>query len=212
MRVIFARHGNTFAPGETPVWVGAKEDLPLVPKGLEQARALRDSLKERGFAPARIISGPLQRTWVAAMIVAEGVDQPVSIEIDLRLREIDYGSWGGRSDDEIAEKYGAEAIELWRQDGIVPETADWSPSQDELRLAVSDFVDGLIESAGDDVVVVTSNGILRFIHEKLDAGAKGFSDHKVKTGHVCETALIEGEWQVMSWNEKPEDFAERKTK
>ena len=33
MRLILARHGNTFEAGETPVWVGAREDLPLTARG-----------------------------------------------------------------------------------------------------------------------------------------------------------------------------------
>ena len=57
MRLILARHGNTFGPGDTPVWVGAREDLPLTDKGRVQSIQFGLALKEAGITPARIIAG-----------------------------------------------------------------------------------------------------------------------------------------------------------
>ena len=98
-RILLARHGNTFGPGDTPVWVGAKEDLPLVESGEAQARALGEALAEAGLTPSRIICGPLKRTRRAAGVVAELTGYSGSETIDERLKEIDYGSWGGKSND-----------------------------------------------------------------------------------------------------------------
>ena len=47
-KILLARHGNTFGPGDRIVWVGAQEDLPLVEKGEEQARALGNALRGAG--------------------------------------------------------------------------------------------------------------------------------------------------------------------
>ena len=87
MKIILARHGNTFGPGDTPVWVGAKEDLPLVEKGCEQSAAVGAYLKSEGLMPDRIISGPLKRTLEGADIVAELTNFAGNIEIDDRLKE-----------------------------------------------------------------------------------------------------------------------------
>lgn len=57
-KILLARHGNTFGPGDTPVWVGAKEDLPLVESGEAQARALGEALAAAGLTPGRIVCGP----------------------------------------------------------------------------------------------------------------------------------------------------------
>ena len=44
MDILCARHGNTFAPGQRAVFVGAKEDLPLTEEGETQARDLAIAL------------------------------------------------------------------------------------------------------------------------------------------------------------------------
>jgi probable phosphoglycerate mutase len=38
MQLILSRHGNTFSPQDAVVWVGAKQDLPLVDSGVLQAK------------------------------------------------------------------------------------------------------------------------------------------------------------------------------
>mgnify|MGYP003111133839 CR=1 FL=1 len=81
-RLILARHGNTFGPGDKIAWVGAKEDLPLVDKGEAQARDLGKALVRAGVKPDRIVTGPLRRTRRAADLVAEFTGFSGAIEID----------------------------------------------------------------------------------------------------------------------------------
>ena len=50
MDILFARHGNTFGPGDKVVWVGRETDLPLVEKGLAQAEAAGQALVRAGLA------------------------------------------------------------------------------------------------------------------------------------------------------------------
>jgi len=198
-RVLLARHGNTFGPGDTPVWVGAKEDLPLVESGEAQARALGGSLAEKGFVPARLICGPLKRTRRAAEIVAELTGFAGSIEIDHRLTEIDYGSWGGKTNDEIIAEFGQDTLDCWDKRHTRPDGVDWSPSDDELKanalaaLADAAMTDGL-------AVLITSNGILRYMHAAL----AGYDDNaKVKTGHVCGARFDGKTGTRICWNEAP---------
>ena len=60
MHVILARHGNTFDPGEQPVWVGARTDLPLVAKGRDQAAEIGAALRASNMIPQRVLAGPLR--------------------------------------------------------------------------------------------------------------------------------------------------------
>ncbi|MHA6287548.1 histidine phosphatase family protein [Maricaulis sp. CAU 1757] len=199
-RVLLARHGNTFGPGDTPVWVGAREDLPLVKTGEAQARALGEALREAGLRPARIIAGPLARTRRAAEIVAELTGFEADIEIDERLKEIDYGSWGGKSNAQIEAEFGADTLALWDQHHTRPPGVDWCPDEATLK---DNALAAMAEAAETDglALVITSNGILRYMHAALmgeDANAK------VKTGHVCG-AEIKGRAGIrLFWNEKPE--------
>ena len=199
-RILLARHGNTFGPGDTPVWVGAKEDLPLVESGEAQARALGEALKAAGVTPARLICGPLKRTRRAAEIVAGLTGFAGQTEIDPRLTEIDYGSWGGKSNDEIVAEFGQEALDCWDKRHTRPDGVDWSPSDAELKAnALAAMADAA--SSQGLALVITSNGILRYMHAAL-SGDDG--NAKVKTGHLCAAELGGTTGSRLFWNEKPD--------
>ena len=198
-KILLARHGNTFGPGDKVVWVGAREDLPLVEKGEQQAAALGEALRDAGLTPAHIVCGPLKRTRRAAEIVSELTGFDGDVLIDERLREIDYGSWGGKSCDEIIAEFGAEAREEWDLHHRRPAGADWSPSEDTLRsnalasMAAAAELDGL-------TVVITSNGILRYMYNALTGPD---ADVKVKTGNMCAVEISGNSGTRLFWNEKP---------
>lgn len=197
-RLILARHGNTFGPGETPVWVGAKEDFPLVDKGEDQAGDLGKALVSAGVKLDRIVTGPLRRTRRAADIVAELTNFTGPIEIDERLKEIDYGPWGGMTDAEIIEAYGETPLIAWRDHHEVPHGAGWSPTPATLRANAMAVLNDVRRSSGT-VLIVTSNGILRFFHAAL-----GFDgDAKVRTGHAGAADLTPAGDTPRFWNLDP---------
>lgn len=208
MKLILIRHGNTFGPEDTPVWVGAKEDFPLVEKGLQQARDNAQALMTKGLTPTAIVAGPLQRTRVAAEIIAGDTSFKGQIRIDDRLKEIDYGSWGGKSDDEIATLYGEDVMIAWREHSQRPDGADWMPGEDVLKnnaLSVTSELQSGSDPA-DIVLLVTSNGILRFFHQALYAGRHNPPSGKVKTGHMCMAELEGGMFTPICWNVPAANF------
>jgi probable phosphoglycerate mutase len=189
-KILLARHGNTFGPGDRIVWVGAQEDLPLVEKGEEQARALGNALRDAGLTPAHIICGPLKRTRRAAELVAELTGFDGEIQIDQRLREIDYGSWGGKTAEELD-----------------PAGADWSPSEAVLRTQALASMAGAAERDGL-TVLITSNGILRYMYNALSGPD---ADVKVKTGNMCAVEISGNSGTRLFWNEKPDAVLIRST-
>ncbi|MEE2525579.1 histidine phosphatase family protein [Hyphobacterium sp. HN65] len=201
--LLLARHGNTFGPGDRIVWVGAREDLPLVKSGEAQAAALGEKLREFDLAPASIVSGPLKRTRRASEIIKAITASDAPIDIDTRLTEIDYGSWGGKTDEEIDAEFGPDAIPDWREHHRRPANAGWSPDDAALEAnALGVLADH--QSARSPALVITSNGILRYFHAAL-----GFDgDAKVKTGHVCAARHDGRQWRPIFWNIKPEDMPE----
>lgn len=204
MRLIFARHGNTFGPDDPVVWVGAREDFPLVEKGLAQATALGRALREANVAPSRIIAGPLLRTRVHAERAACEIDGAPQVEIDARLLEIDYGPWGGKSDAEIIAMGAQAALKGWAEEGLWPATAGWAQSEADMAARVEAFLAELIASAevlAAPALVVTSNGVLRFVRRALD-GVMG-ADAKVKTGHACVLDLGADGLAITAWNIAP---------
>lgn len=201
--LLLARHGNTFAPGDKIVWVGAKEDIPLVKSGEAQAALLGESLREHSLTPATFISGPLKRTRRAAEIVKAITASDAEITIDDRLTEIDYGAWGGKSDSEIEAEYGSGVIPAWREKHQRPDNAGWKPDDMTLRANSLDVLTDMV-SANAPALVITSNGILRYFHAAI-----GFSgDAKVKTGHVCAARRMGDAWEPLFWNQPPDRVLE----
>lgn len=209
MLLILARHGNTFGPEDTPVWVGANEDLALVDKGLEQSRAIGRALSEAGVVPDRILAGPLKRTRIGADLAAGQCGFSGEIEIDERLKEIDYGVWGGKSDAEITERWGSAAIEAWRERSIAPAGAGWSPDPAQIAANARAVYDAVTRDRSDDhaVLLVSSNGILRYFHALL-AGAEAPPEQaKVKTGHMGAARITGPGAELICWNVAPDRAA-----
>ena len=136
---------------------------------------------------------------VAADIVAGLTGFAGTPEIDERLKEIDYGAWGGKSNDEIVAAFGQDALDSWDKHHRRPDGTDWSP--DEATLKANALAAMRDAAQGPLTLIVTSNGVLRYMHAAL-SGAD--SNAKVKTGHIC-AADIEGEAGArLFWNEKPD--------
>jgi broad specificity phosphatase PhoE len=206
MLLILARHGNTFDPGDTPVWVGANEDLDLVEKGLEQSREIGRALTAAGIVPDRVIAGPLKRTRIGAALAMEHCGFSGEVEIDDRLKEIDYGVWGGKSDLEIAETWGEAAIHDWRDRSIAPTGAGWTPTPEQLKANARSVLDSATRDRSDDtaVLIVTSNGILRYFHTLLAGDGASPEQSKVKTGHMGAARITGAGTRLLAWNTPPE--------
>ncbi|HVY53670.1 MAG TPA: histidine phosphatase family protein, partial [Gammaproteobacteria bacterium] len=59
IKLLIARHGNTFSPGDVVTRVGTT-DLPLVASGLEQGRQLGIYLKQNNLVPGVIFTSKLK--------------------------------------------------------------------------------------------------------------------------------------------------------
>ncbi len=202
MLLLLARHGNTFSPGQKVVWLGAKDDLPLVESGQMQAKILGQTLAELGLKPDCVFYGPLKRAERYAELVVESLSQgaPIPISVEARLNEIDYGLWSGCSDAEIIEKYGAAALEEWNKFANRPKNAAWQPSDEILKKEAKEFLAGLQASSYDLVLLVSSNGRLRYLCEAL--GGK-LAEGKMKTGHISLARIDISQTQIISWNQAP---------
>jgi len=203
-KLIIARHGNTFAPGDTPTRVGARTDLPLVEKGREQARALGRYLKEHGMIPDVVYSSTLQRTHeTAKLAIAEsGVTNPVfQLEI---FDEVDYGPDENQPEAAVIERIGAQAIRDWDEQAIVPE--GWKIDPAQVIQNWQDFASQIsAHDDGETALVVTSNGIARFAPH-ITGDFEGFRERfplKLSTGALGILECTDGQWEVKDWNIRP---------
>jgi len=92
LTLILTRHGEA-ASGD--IMLGGQLDVMLTPHGRHEAEALARRLA--GVRIDRIVSSPMLRALETAQTVATG--RPV--EVDERLRELDYGRWEGLTYEEI---------------------------------------------------------------------------------------------------------------
>ena len=212
--LLFARHGNTFDPGDKVVWVGRETDLPLVAKGLQQAEDLAAALAGQGWLPQRVYCASLRRTLTTARIVTDRLELPEPI-VDPRLDELDYGAWAGRSNDEIAaaDPAAAAALDAWNRQDLWPENAGWVSRKGEVMAALRDFVaDCLRPEPQGRTLIVSSNGILRFLPRLLLTGQDEPASFKMKTGHSGAIRREGGAASLIGWDLPPDMLLELSVK
>lgn len=203
-RIIFARHGNTFAPGETPLRVGAKTDLDLVET--TRGTGIGLWLVKHDMVPDAIFSGPLKRQYQTAILAALAMDiNPKTIKISHDFSEINYGPDEAKTEEELVARIGQDAIDKWNKDATVPD--GWEINPNAVIKSWQDFADMVSRDYHDKTVLVaSSNGTMRFI-PYITGDFEAFSnthDIKVPTGGVCvfEQETPGENWTCKLWGEK----------
>lgn len=146
-RLLLVRHGETAWNKERRLQ--GQEDIPLSPRGLEQARALSPVV--RPFAPATVIASDLKRARQTAEALGYG-----DCRSDVRLREADLGEWVGLSAEELMATKAADYL-AWRAGTLTPKGAEsFEVLAERVRRAIADLV-----GAPGPVLVVSHGGVVR---------------------------------------------------
>ena len=197
-RLFVVRHGNTFDKGDTVTRVGARTDLPLSVSGQEQAQKLAAHFAGTRFDAA--LCSVLTRTrQTARAILSERTDSPALLVAPF-LTEIDYGPDENQPEDIVAARLGP-ALEAWDRDGTPP--PGWLVDPEAIRAGWRSLLAraaSLPETA--NALVVTSNGIARFLPDVVDK-VPGHIDRKLKTGAWGELLVTGSGSELLSWNQRP---------
>lgn len=199
--LIVARHGNTFESGEIPRRVGARTDMNLTAKGLEQGKNLGTHLKSENLLPQFIYTSHLKRTIQTAQEIMTASGLSLTPQASDIFNEIDYGPDENKTEEDVIARIGADAIKNWENQGTLPH--GWSPDTNAIIENWKNFADHITTNhPNDTVLVVTSNGIARFALNlapngsdfdlKLATGAYGILEHSPQTG-----------WVIREWNIRP---------
>jgi probable phosphoglycerate mutase len=203
MKLLLARHGNTFEAGEPAYVVGRRQDLPLTREGIAQAERIGAYCQAE--PPAAVYCGTLHRTRHTAGIVVRLCGSPAPCD-DSRLTELDFGEWGGLTMDEVRRKFGDAEADAWEHDARMPAGRGWSPDAAVLTEAVQGFIADMRQAHADGTVLaVTSNGVLRYFAHIVPGLFKRLRDEgglKVKTGHLCAFDIAD-EPKLLFWNQPP---------
>lgn len=233
-RILIARHGNTFTKGQATTRVGARTDLPLVES--ERGTLLGRYIKEKDILPVAVYSAPLKRTVETAKLAVKEMGVDIALEINDNFTEVDYGIDENKTEAEVMFRLGSEKliddgvdisslteveiiaegskiIDLWNEKAIVP--SGWKVNPEAIIKAWNDFALMVLEKyAGKNVLVVSSNGIIRFspyLTGDFDKFSSEF-DIKVDTGSLCifEKEDADENWKAVAWNIKPKKYFEPK--
>lgn len=200
-RLIIARHGNTFGPGDTVTYVGGRTDLPLVVSGEAQARAIGRYLKSEGLLPDLVYASPLRRTQETAALALSEMGLGRAVETLAMLREIDYGPDENQTKDTVIARIGLQALKDWDERGIMP--PGWQAEPEAIETDWQDFA--AKTPAGKTVLIVTSNGIARFapaITSNYEEFLASYNP-KLGTGALGLLHSDEKSWKVVAWNIRP---------
>jgi probable phosphoglycerate mutase len=160
-------------------------DLPLTPRGEQQASVLRDRLAEASFD--RVISSPLARAVRTAELAGLEVD-----EVDDDLHEWRYGDYEGVSTPDIRE--------------TVPGWTVWShpspggESGDEVATRC-DRVIARCRDGGGRILLVAHGHLLRVLAARWVAEPYGFGRHLfLDTGTISVLGDDRGSPVLRRWN------------
>jgi 2,3-bisphosphoglycerate-dependent phosphoglycerate mutase len=198
--LLIARHGNTFDAGDTVLRVGRRTDLPLSHSGKQQATVLGQYLATRYPELHKVYTSPLRRTHMSATLAVEAFERPIPIQVDTRFTEIDYGVDEGKPETEIRERLGDSALRAWEEHDTPP--PGWLVDIDRIKADWRAFLEQLThEHAGQTILVVTSQGIARFVKPLVTSTAS--TSGKLATGALACLTRDDSHWQLEFWNHKP---------
>lgn len=208
MHLLLVRHGNTFEEGAPSVWVGSRTDLPLTATGLAQAQTLGSTLHTLSIPISALYSGPLLRHRQHAAIVAQALGRlEQTVIIDARLKEIDYGVWEGKTNEEIRQAGQETTLHAWNEAATWPPPGLWGEDEQALQSRVRGFLATAQRDPTDNGthVAITSGGVLKYFYKQaIDSRpADPQRSTKVATGHVCSLLFHESNWKVQLWNVPP---------
>ncbi|MEX2190550.1 MAG: 2,3-bisphosphoglycerate-dependent phosphoglycerate mutase [Bacteroidota bacterium] len=174
--LVLLRHGESQWNLENRFtgWV----DVPLSPKGEEEARTAGEKLKSYKFDKA--YTSVLKRAIDTLKIVLKITGQEqLPIEYDQALNERHYGALQGKNKAETGKQYGEDQLKLWRRSYDVPppkEKTELNPEgiseslKDTAARTLPHFESKILPDirAGKNILVTAHGNSLRSIVMRLD--------------------------------------------
>jgi len=112
-KIVFLRHGESVWNKEQ-IFTGWT-DIGLSELGRQQAREAGRKLKDNNFIFDRGFTSYLKRTKETMALVLEEMNLSIPVVADWRLNERHYGNLQGLNKEEMAKKFGAEQVQIWRR-------------------------------------------------------------------------------------------------
>jgi broad specificity phosphatase PhoE len=179
-RVYLARHGRTALNAQDRL--RGLSDPPLDDVGLAEAASLAKVLAPK--QPVAIICSPLRRAVATAQAIAATAG--VSVHIDPRLTDRDYGPVTGESRLEVERQYGSVDC----APGVEPLIALAARAHLAFLQLVDDYAPG-------PLVLVSHDAFNRALIGQLDPA---LSDVPQRTACWNQLSLVDGSWRVEAYD------------
>jgi len=198
-RIVICRHGNTFDTGDTITRVGARTDLALSASGKIQAKSLSYTLSQENsvFNFSEAYCSSLKRTQQTCdEILCNGHMATVGTPLTF-LNEIDYGPDENMPESDVINRIGSDALRLWDTRAIVPD--GWLVNPSKITQSWRDLFLTSGRSA-QDILIVSSNGIIRFLLNAVDDIHCDISSIKMRTAAFGIVEISNNNISLVSWN------------
>ncbi len=189
---LLVRHGRTLWNLEKRIQ--GRLDSPLAPEGERRVRIVRAALD--ASPPDRVLTSDLGRALATAEILNRRWGAPLTV--DRRLREQDFGRWGGLRFAEIRKRdMDYEVAKGW----------EFRPPGGESRLEVLDraskaLLDAAATWPGDDILVTTHHGVIKSLlyflwrDDYMPGKKKKFNPDKGQRVAVRDGRLVPAETDI----------------
>lgn len=210
-KLVLVRHGQSQWNLENRFtgWI----DVPLSPKGIEEAKAAGQTLKGIRFDQA--FTSNLQRAQKTLGYILDGIGQSsLPTTKDVALNERHYGALQGLDKKETAAKFGDDQVKIWRRSYDVPppkDKSDMNPEgiseslKDTAARTLPYFRDRILPlvKAGKNIIVAAHGNSLRSIVMELENMTKEqVLELNIPTGTPI-TYEIDGSGKIVSNNRQP---------
>ncbi|MFT3875363.1 MAG: histidine phosphatase family protein [Propioniciclava sp.] len=193
-KLVLVRHGQTEANLEGRFQ--GQQDVPLNKTGRRQAHVVAERLARMG--PARVVSSDLDRAMTTAEAIAKACG--VGVACDRRLREIDVGTWQGRTSAEVAAAHPwfEEALRLGR-DFRRSETGE---TAEEAGTRVAGVLEELARVHPLETTVVVGHGLALRVGLALFLGMGIEGSFSLSGLWNCSWTVLDhnGRWRLLSYN------------
>jgi broad specificity phosphatase PhoE len=186
IQIYLARHGETSL--NAAGLLRGRLDPSLTDRGREQAGALARAFSDKDIR--LVISSPLQRAVETARAVADACR--LSVEIDMRFNDRDYGDWAGTSLAGVSAQWGS-----------VDDAPGVEPRDAVVERALAGFLDAADALPSGAVLIVSHDAVNRPLLVALDPSLAGRAIPQ-ETG--CYNVLRSSQrgWLVESVNNVPQ--------
>ena len=179
-KIYFIRHGQS-------EWnelgkINSLTETSLSDEGIIQCNKLSRIIKALNIG--KIFTSPLRRAQQTAQIINKNVNK--LIQIDERLRELDFGKFEGFTMDFNGNETLKNEFQRWHE-GIGSTIPDTVESFEKCQMRGNEFIEELINNETENVIVVTHGVFLRIIIMAciLKSNAALYKKLKVDNGSIC---------------------------